>query len=205
MSEPTPTKQEQFWSSDEGGGAYTQRNRVDWRKRVPFWEDVLKRTMPRSVLEVGANAGWNLSAMGECYPLAGPLPPKLVGVEINQAALEEAQRAGLDVRHASARALPFRDGEFDLTFTAGMLIHVAPEDLPTVMGEIVRASAHWILAVEYHDVVEVEVNYRGQDGLLWRRPFSKLYQERGLRLVDEWDAGAGFDRCRAYLLTKESA
>ena len=51
-----------FWEG-EAGQAYTQRNRVDWEARLPFWRHILEQTNAQSFLEVGVNAGWNLRAI----------------------------------------------------------------------------------------------------------------------------------------------
>ena len=52
----------EFWAG-EFGSDYTARNRVDWRKRIPFWREVIELTGARSVFEFGCNAGWNLSSI----------------------------------------------------------------------------------------------------------------------------------------------
>ena len=70
------------------------------------------------------------------------------------------------------------------------------------MERVVRASTDYVLAVEYAADEEQEIEYRGQMGLLWKRPYGKLYQDLGLELEQSWDAGAGFDNCTAWLLRK---
>lgn len=185
--------QEQFWSG-EGGTAYLQRNRVDWRARIPFWKEILDWTGARSCFELGCNSGWNLSAIRRCYP-----DVRVYGSDINPTALRQAHAAGLTVQ--SNDYLGASDHAYDLTFTAGMLIHVAPENLQATMAKLVRASGQYVLAVEYEAPEEQEVQYRGQQGLLWRRPFGKLYQDMGLKLVTSMPA-QGFDRCTAWLLER---
>lgn len=186
-----------FWSGPDGA-AYTQRNRVNWRLRVPFWGEVLDMTGARSVYECGANSGWNLWAIKHAAPHV-----RAQGCEINQTACTQARNCGLDVMCGDIHnELCWRYDAFDLIYSAGVLIHVPPGDLQTVMLDMVRASADYVLAVEYAAPEEQEIEYRGQRGLLWKRPYGKLYQDLGLRLVREWDAGPGFDRCTATLLRK---
>src|SRR5206468_1262190 len=72
--------------------------------------------------------------------------------------------------------LPFKDGLFDLVFTAGVLIHVAPVHLPKAMAEIHRVSRRWIVGIEYSAEEQTTVQYRGYDNLLWKRDFGKEYQ-----------------------------
>jgi hypothetical protein len=116
----------------------------------------------------------------------------------------QARHAGHEITWLPApQALEtYEGGTFDLIVTAGVLIHIPPAQLHSTMQAIVDASADYVLAVEYHAEQEEEVEYRGHAGMLWRRPYGKLYQAMGLVLVDEWDAGEGFDRCRAVLLRK---
>lgn len=187
---------EQFWK-EEFGAEYHCRNRVDWRARVPFWSDVINRTGARSVFELGCGPGWNLSAIKRAYP-----DVMVYGADVNEIALAQAEMAGLEIAHAEEFYKEHESRVFDLTMTVGMLIHVAPEDLERTMAGIVRLSAQYVLAVEYESEQEEEVEYRGHTGKLWRRPFGKLYQDMGLRLIDQWDAGPAFDRCTATLLER---
>lgn len=183
--------QESWWAG-EAGNAYTARNRVDWRARIPFWRRVIDETGARSVYEVGCNAGWNLSAIRRVYP-----DVEVSGHDVNQEAGIQARNAGLhSVSHA-----PYEVCGFDLVFTAGMLIHVSPEHLAKQMQWIVDASAQYVLAIEYGSEVEEPVYYRGHEDRLWKRPYGFLYQSMGLRLV--WERKAvGFDNCNAWLLEK---
>jgi SAM-dependent methyltransferase len=77
--------QEKFWAGTFGD-EYTQRNRVAWQDRRSFWDLMLEKTCARSVLEVGANAGWNLLALRALDPTL-----KLRGVDLNPEAIKEAQ------------------------------------------------------------------------------------------------------------------
>lgn len=191
-----------FWRGPFGA-EYTARNRVNWQARRAFWELILERTAARRVLEVGCNAGWNLMALRAVDPTV-----KLRGIDVNREALEEARANVLDARDLPASMV----GDtwprcFDLVFTAGVLIHVGPEDLADTMHSIVGASSRHVLAVEYAAAKEEEVDYRGHAQRLWRRPFGRLYEEMGLEveLTGELRAGDGFDDCHYWLLRKEGS
>ena len=192
-----------LWSGDFGT-EYTKRNRVDWQARVPFWASVIRRTTgdirrAPMIMELGCNAGWNLRAIREATPYSW-----LTGCDLNAAALEEA-RQQFYVRQASGNDLPFATESFDLCFTVGVLIHVPMSDLRATVGELIRCSSRWVLAVEYESKTgdEEEIPYRGLDlPALWRRDYGKIYQEQGLTLVEKWDAGPAFDRCTSWLLRK---
>lgn len=191
------TQEEQFWAGDFGV-EYVARNRVVWQDRMPLWQDILERTGARSVLEVGCNAGWNLRALR-----AVDRQLELKGVDVNDEALVEAGIAGLDVEAMSGALVGAKwPRQFDLVFTAGVLIHVGPDALRPVMDSIVNASARYVLAIEYEHDTEQEIIYRGHAGKLWKRPFGDLYQGMGLKLVDTGVA-EGFDRCTYWLLERE--
>ncbi len=188
--------QEKFWAGDFGN-EYTKRNRVEWRKRVPFWTNVLGISQARSVLDVGCNAGWNMLAIK-----AVDHEVRTVGIDVNADAVAESRSGELDARIASLyQAGGMFHGQFDLVCTTGVLIHVPPHDLKDAMASIVAASKRYVLAVEYESHEEEEVLYRGNAERLWKRPFGMLYQEMGLKLLVESPAH-GFDQCRAWLLRK---
>lgn len=185
---------EQFWSG-EFGNEYTARNRVNWRDRIPFWSGVIDMTGARSVHEVGCNAGWNLSAILRVDPHI-----ILTGNDLNITAAQQARAAGFKVHVGNIREMMPNDC-IELVFTAGVLIHVAPEDLQSRMHEIINASSQYVLAIEYMADKEEEVEYRGYSGKLWRRNYGELYQDMGLKLIDHYDAD-GFDKCHAWIFRK---
>jgi pseudaminic acid biosynthesis-associated methylase len=132
--------------------------------------------IPRSavVLEVGANVGNQLRA------LAALGFENLYGVELQDHALRLSRATGprLGMVQGSALDLPFADGACDLVFTSGVLIHIAPEDLPRVMDEVHRCTRRYIWGFEYHAPRLTPVHYRGHQGLLWKDDFAQRYLER---------------------------
>ena len=190
-------KPEAFWAG-EFGDDYVDRNRVDWQARIPFWESAVQFCQPMTALEVGCNAGWNLRAIQQCSP-----GTELLGVDVNADAAEEARQAGFEVQCTDALGIMglHEPGSIDLVFTAGVLIHIPPEDLESVMRAIINVCGRYVIAVEYDADESQEVEYRGHAGRLWKRPYGKLYEALGLKLLSYGDAG-GFDQCTYYLLEK---
>lgn len=186
-----------FWAGPDGTD-YTKRNRVDWTLRLPFWQRILDATNAASFLEVGMNAGWNFEAIRKLAPEA-----VMSGVDLNEDALREALAKGLDVEVLAGDRVAefFGAGACELSFTSGVLIHVPPEDLVQTMAAIRDVSSQYVLAVEYHSDYAQAIEYRGREGLLWKRDYGKLYVDMGLSLV-ETGAAEGFDDCRYYLLEK---
>lgn len=192
------TTQEDLWRG-EFGDAYLVRNQVQWRKRMPFWLHIKEKTACRSALEIGCSAGWNLMALRELDV------PHLAGIDINAEAVKQAQKnhlfAVLGTPDLGARIGPC----FDLVFTAGMLIHVAPDELAGTIDAMIVASRKYVLAIEYaSDYLHEEINYRGHDAALWKRPYGQILADAGLFLVAKGEVGEadGFDRCTYWLMEK---
>lgn len=155
------------WRSDFGD-EYTARNQhgdpVQALRQIlaPHWQEI------NSVLEVGCNTGRNLAAFKGKQRL---------GVEPNAHARAQANKA-YTVYDAHAGALPVPDGSFDLVFTAGVLIHIGPDELNRALYEIHRASRRFILAIEYHAERETAVEYRGHKAGIWKRNYMHCYLDR---------------------------
>jgi len=190
------SRQTAFWSG-EGGDAYVERNRIQWAARVPFWSALLAKHGAGDILEVGCGSAWNLLAIRSLKEH----PWRLCGAEINDKAIAEAREANVTVDKCAAIDVLKHYGprQFDLVFTAGLLIHVPPAEILCVMSQIKQVSRRFVLAIEYSDHREVEVTYRGEKDLLWRRPYGYLYEAMDLYPVEEGEAES-FDRCHFWLL-----
>lgn len=189
------TDQMQQWSS-EFGKEYTERNphtieAMDGLYRKQFG---LTRTelnlmfldnFDRStkILEVGSNVGAQL------HGLQSIGFENLYGIEIQPHAVEVSKQntKNINLMQGSALDIPFKDSYFDLVFTSGVLIHINPDDLNIVMGEIYRCTSEYIWGFEYYADKCTEIPYRGRGNLLWKAPFAKLYlgEFRDLELVKE--------------------
>ena len=179
-------EQQDFWKGTFGD-EYTIRNAGDWNNfykkqwgvtRTELNNEFLKGVDKRlPVLEVGCNRGNQLKL------LKRDGFTNLWGVEINKSALDLAREdKGFNVVEASALDLPFRDGFFNLVFTSGVLIHIAPSNLPKAIDEICRVSNRYIWGFEYFSEKCGEIEYKGHKNKLWKNNFSKLFLERHPRL-----------------------
>ena len=141
----TKTRQLGEWRG-EFGKAYTDRNAIDWQERLDGWRTMVGGLDVRRVLEVGCNRGHNLVALSHVFPV----DVELVGIEPNPYALGIARSASPRIGALSGDIfdLPFKDGFFDLVFTAGVLIHIALPDLPRALAELHRVSRRYVLAAE---------------------------------------------------------
>jgi pseudaminic acid biosynthesis-associated methylase len=173
ISIPEASRLEQLWASDFGD-AYIERNRGAGAVRKTFWQGLLAEFPAGQVLEVGCNVGANLRWIRESIA-----PRDVYGVDINEKAIQEIRSIlpGVNALVGPARSLPFRDRSFDLVFTMGVLIHQPESTLPLVMHEIVRTSARYVLCGEYYSTEPVSLEYREQNGALFKRDYGKMYRE----------------------------
>ena len=136
-----------------------------------------------SILEVGCNIG------NQLLMLQSLGYTNLTGIEIQSYALNIAKSRINDValHQGSALALPFASSSFDLVFTSGVLIHIAPSDLSQALNEIHRCTKQYIWGTEYFSPEPLSVCYRGEEQLLWKMDYAKLYlsQFPDLSLVRE--------------------
>lgn len=171
------------WSG-QFGREYTDRNyllreELDelYRKRYGKSRTELNarflQGIPREsrILEVGCNAGNQL----ELLQLMGF--ENLCGVELQEYALEQARSrlSGIELQQGTAFQIPYPSNSFDLVFTSGVLIHIAPEDIHKALAEIHRCSREYIWGSEYYAPSTTEIPYRGHERLLWKTDFAGLY------------------------------
>jgi trans-aconitate methyltransferase len=187
-----------LWAGPFGNEYHVRNGEVDWKARLPFWNSALEFTTPGSVFELGCGPGWNLQAIATIAPNT-----ELHGADVNMSAVNEARGQGFEVQHIGLHGIEglYPPRSMDLVFTAGCLIHVPPSELERTMKSLIDLSAKYVLAIEYDADVEEEVEYRGQKGALWKRPYGGLYMGLGLTLLSTGEAG-GFDNCTYYLLEK---
>lgn len=180
------TEQIRVWTG-EFGRQYTDRNTYTLAELDELYRSNygVTRTeinhrflevVPRDalILEVGCNVGNQLLLLQQMGFI------NLYGIEIQSYAVDRAKRlvAGAQLLRASALALPYPDRSFDLVFTSGVLIHVAPPDLARVLAEIHRCTRRWIWGFEYYAPQMTEVNYRGHTALLWKTDYVRRYREQ---------------------------
>lgn len=178
------TEQEAFWAG-EFGNAYVERNKSAQlaAANVAFFSRILGRTREvKSFLELGANIGMNIKALQQLVPGCSP-----TAVEINQTAVETLQKMeNVEVFHESILDFAAADRKWDMTFTKGVLIHLAPEYLEKAYTTLYQCSARYILIAEYYNPSAVEISYRGHEGKLFKRDFAGELMNKyaDLRLVD---------------------
>ncbi len=183
---------EDIWSGSFGD-EYVVRCDKDYTPRRRFLGKIIKETQAKSVLEVGCGAGQNLDLISDFIP-----KKNIWGVDVNQKALDvcHIRKRAINVCNVSGFDLPFKDNYFDLVFTAGVLIHQKPQEVDSMIQEMIRVSGDFVLAMEYYNEFFVEIPYRNKEGSLFKGPYGELIANKyGLRLLEqgfigkeeEWD------------------
>ena len=180
------TNQENFWLSDFGKD-YTERNSYsikEWNEAyIEYWGHTRQAMNEKSlrgisteskILEVGCNIGMQLRTLQQMGF------SNLFGIELQQYAVERAKdfTEEINIIQGSGFDLPFKEAYFDLVFTTGVLIHIAPKDLPQIMDEMYRCSNKYIWGWEYFAEKTTEINYRGNEGVLWKANYAQLFLDR---------------------------
>ncbi len=180
------------WTSGFGR-EYTDRNTLSLEQmdaeaaaqlgmsKTAIYRDVLKGRLPTGrVLEVGCNIGLQVRALAALNPRL-----EIHGLEPQSYAVEKARELApaLTFHQGTAFELPFPEASFDLVMTNGVLIHIAPDDLPRAIAEIVRVSRRYVFLHEYFAETPTEVRYHGHLGLMWKRDFAAAYQSAFPELV----------------------
>ena len=165
----------------EFGDEYTQRNRLTpelIQKRTKVLESIIKPLNPASVLEVGCNIGLNMIA---CLPFMRP-PAVISGVEPNLKARRVAEMTGMQafkVFPDVGQKLEFFDNFFDVVFTCGVLIHCELTDAEKIAKEMLRVARKYVFFMEYFNKVDMEIEYHGIKGLLWKRNWPEHFKDWG--------------------------
>lgn len=177
------TEQEVFWSG-EFGDEYIDRNQSNTISisNIELFGRMLKSAPNiKSIVELGCNIGLNLKALNQIYDGF-----ELCGYEINHKAAciaKELQIANI-IEGTILETLTDAN-KYDLAFTKGVLIHIAPDQLEIVYDNLYHMSKQYIIVCEYYNPSPVVVKYRGNDNKLFKRDFAgELIDKYKLKLID---------------------
>lgn len=160
---------EQFWKGDFGD-EYHKRNAGCLESNVDMFRfiTVCNELQLGSVIEFGAGTGQNLISLKRVFP-----DIETIAVEINAnavAALRECDKINATIACSILDFPP--DVTAELVMTKGLLIHIAPEDLPKAYSALHAATRDFLLVCEYYCPTPREINYRGNQGKAWARDFA---------------------------------
>lgn len=178
------TEDQEKWWEGNGGTGYTKRQTLTVESRAAMFRTALSEVAIseiKSVIEFGAGTGDNLRALLQIGVIA-----QLTGVEINEEAYADlCGIAGTAIKGSILDSYQLA-GPFDLVITRGLLIHIAPENLPRAYTVLHQAARKYLLICEYFSPSPRMIPYRGQDNMLWARDFAGEMMDSypDLRLID---------------------
>ena len=130
------TEQENFWAGEIGLN-YIDRNNSEplLYSKVAMWARMLQAANNvNSIRELGCNIGLNLVALKRLQPKLN-----LSGYEINEEAAKQASDFNVAEIKQGSIIDQINDTKVDLTFTAGVLIHINPDYLYNVYKTLLMA------------------------------------------------------------------
>ena len=178
------TEQEKFWAT-EFGDDYSERNQGSKKvaSNINLFCNIFQKVgQVRSLIEFGSNRGLNLQAISNILPEA-----QLSAVEINSRAVDALEKWGGCTEIFNQSALDFVAlKKYEVALIKGVLIHINPDELPTMYERLYSSSSRWIIVVEYYNPTPVEINYRGHSNRLFKRDFAGEILDKypDLRLVN---------------------
>ena len=203
-------KQEQFWKVTYAKEYIARNSEFDLDSGIKAWAQMTKSLGPvGSILECGCNIGRNINILNHLMPGA----EKSI-IEINQDAysIATSRYKFADALNCSIISSDFGGKQFDLVFTTGVLIHIAPENLLENLSKMYAQSKKYILFCEMFSRVPKTVTYRGENDLLFTRDYGRFFLENfpckvldyGFLWGHYYDA-AGFDDGNFWVFEKTEA
>ena len=178
------TEQEEFWFGEFGNEYISRANTKQYlASNLNFFSRAFNKIQkPNSLIEFGANVGFNLKAIKQLFPNI-----ELTAVEINKSASVTLSDFLGKENVFNISILDYNTPKkFDIALIKLVLIHINPEMLPTVYEKLYQSSNKYILIAEYYNPSPVTVNYRGHNDRLFKRDFSgellEMYDD--LELID---------------------
>jgi len=182
------SKQSNFWLSKSH--LYSKKKSNSFFKwkifyGCPFFKKILKKTNPKTIMEIGTNIGINLHYIRK---IDYQKKIKIDAIEVNKKICDQLKKnKKLKINCVINEDILNYSGnkKYDLVFTKGLLIHIDPKNLNKVINKIIKMSKKYILIIEYfsHKPTSIK-NYRGKKDLLFKRDFGKLFLKKNLKCID---------------------
>ncbi len=163
-------KPQEFWNS-WGHTFMDDPWQVKLHSQHKWFLEEIKRIKPTSFLEVGCGFGRNIKFLLEKkYD-----PSSITGVDISKVMLQKAKTylpSPVTLKQADVSSLPFKNNQFDLVFTHGVLMHVSREQVKKSIHECIRVSKKYCIFIEQ--------NYGGNEYTFIHNYKKLLGKERGI-------------------------
>jgi pseudaminic acid biosynthesis-associated methylase len=201
------TKQEKFWKDTYAKEYIARNSEFDLDSGIKAWAEMTKKLEPvASLLECGCNIGRNINILNHLMPGA---EKSVIEISPEAYSVVTGRYQLADALNCPIVSSDFGGKQFDLVFTSGVLIHIAPENLLENLQKIYAHSKKYIICCEMFSRVPKTVHYRGENDLLFTRDYGRYILENfACRVVDYgflwghyYDA-AGFDDANYWVFEK---
>jgi SAM-dependent methyltransferase len=143
-----------------------------------FITELVARATPAKVLEYGCGVGRhlrNLSRITDVDAFGYDQSPTMVADMANWASADFIKSHG-HIGPPVAR-LPYPDQEFDIVFTCEALVHTRPEDVRSILAELLRVSKRAVFHLEPDPATPlVAAAHNG----CWGHDLAEMYREMGV-------------------------
>jgi len=184
MNNTNNKREHDFWLSNFGEEYFARNNTYEYNNSIYkgytgvdlsdiydyFFSD-LSRDL--TILEIGCNIGLKLEILQKMGFR------NLTGLDLNANALEVAKKhhPQLNFINSTIEDLDPKSHRYDLVFTSVVLIHQNPKSLNSVINKIIDISQKYIFGHEYYSENLMEIDYRGNKGVMWKQDFPKLFKK----------------------------
>ncbi len=170
-----------YWQEEGSSWPAEYDHRKTYQPDVHIQEAMLalymSQSAPAKVLEYGCGFGRHLSYLRDIPGIdingydQSPTMLRELGRTFDPAWVKEHVTLG-----APVGALPYADGTFDIAYTAEVLVHVRPDDVRTILRELLRISKWHVLHIEPSE--EVKIVSDAHAGC-WRHDLVAIYRDLG--------------------------
>lgn len=200
-------KQEQFWKDTYAKEYISRNSEFDLDSGIKAWAQMTKSLGPvGSILECGCNIGRNINILNHLMPGA---EKSVIEISPEAFSVVTERYEFADALNCSIAASDFGGKQFDLVFTSGVLIHIAPENLLENLSAIYAHSKKYVILCEMFSRVPRTVAYKGEHDLLFTRDYGKFFLEHfSCRVLDygflwgHYYDDAGFDDLNYWAFEK---
>jgi pseudaminic acid biosynthesis-associated methylase len=201
------TKQERFWRDIYAKEYIKRNNSFDLDSGIKAWSEMVKNLEPiSSILECGCNIGRNIAVLNHLFPSA---QKSIIEISPDAFELVTSTYNFSNPLNCAISEADFQGDQFDLVFTAGVLIHISPENLLLNLRKIYSFSKKYVIFCEMFSRTPKTVTYRGEDDLLFTRDYGRFFLENfAVRVVDygflwgHYYDSAGFDDAHFWVFEK---
>ena len=143
-----------FWESAAEYFCKSHIKQEQFQINAGWLIQTLETLEPKSILDVGCGFGRLLPFVVD--GLKEKLPEKIVGIDFCQKMIEQAeiylkdfpQKDKIKILMVDARSLPYKDNEFECSFTDTLFTHLKFNDAQKVANEMRRVTSRYIITME---------------------------------------------------------